>query len=93
MFNKGLIMNFNQADFPFEELDRFDSQREAINAGNDTNQIWSVVIDDDTNSYCYGPSHHYVNLLYYIVTKERHDDDTYYEEAGIEMESDREVTQ
>ena len=39
-------MNFNQADFPFEELDRFDSQREAINAGNDTNQIWSVVIDD-----------------------------------------------
>tara|TARA_R110000803_G_scaffold48753_1_gene101328 strand:+ start:667 stop:942 length:276 start_codon:yes stop_codon:yes gene_type:complete len=76
-------MNFYQADFPFEEVDRFDSQREAINAGNDTNQIWSVVIDDDTNSYCYGPSHHYVNLLYYIVTKERHNDNTYYEEEGI----------
>jgi len=76
-------MNFNQSDFPFEEINRFDSKIEAMEAGYSSKQIWSVVIDDDTNSYCYGPSHHYVNLLYYIVTKERHDDDTYYEEAGI----------
>jgi hypothetical protein len=76
-------MNFSQCDFPFEELARFETKAEVRASGFNSNQIWSVVIDDDTNSYCYGPSHHYVNLLYYIATSEQHDEETYYEEEGI----------
>jgi hypothetical protein len=53
---------------------------EAKEAGYDDNQIWSVTVHDDW--FCYGPPHHYVNHVGHIATKERHDNDTYYEEEG-----------
>ncbi len=72
--------------FPFDEIraepngDYFDSVADAMAAGFDLDQVWSVV-HGDGDSYCYGPSHHYVNLLGYVATTERHDGDTYYIEV------------
>ena len=72
--------------FPFDEIrakphgDYFDSVSDAMEAGFDLDQIWSVVHGDD-NSYCYGPHLHYVNLLGYVCTNERHDGNTYYIEV------------
>ena len=48
------------------------------------NHIWSVVEGDGADgveSLSYGPSHHYVNLLGYIITREAHDGETYYHET------------
>ena len=75
-----------QADFPCEEIARFDSQSEALAAGVKESNLWSVVEDygnggEKTVTFIYGPSHHYVNLLYVIQTKEVHDGKTYYEET------------
>ncbi len=81
----------NQEEFPFEEIraehgDLFTTIEAAKEAGFDDNQIWSVVDadSDDPNVHSiwvYGPPRHYVNLLGYVCTRERHDDDTYYEEV------------
>lgn len=81
----------SQEDFPFEEIrnkygDLFSTINAAREAGFDENQIWSVVDadSDDPNVHsiwCYGPPHHFVNLLGYVCTRERHDNDTYYEEV------------
>lgn len=71
-------------EFPYEEIrmpsgDFWPSVAAAQQAGYSLNQIWSVTECDDV--ICYGPSHHYVNLLGYTVTEEEHDGDTYFEEA------------
>ena len=76
-------IRFFQQDFPFNEIrhetgNYFRSVEEAMKAGYQKSQIWSVAIADD--SYTYGPSHHYVNVMGYIATNEHHDSNTYYEE-------------
>lgn len=72
-------------DFPFDEVrddvigglgDYFKSIKDAQSAGFDLSQIWSVIETDGV--YSYGPSHHFVNLLGYVCTKEKHDGATYY---------------
>ena len=72
-------------DFPFEEIrngyfggngDLFDTVKDAMDAGFELNQIWSVTEADDVITY--GPSHHYINRLGYVCTNERHDSNTYY---------------
>lgn len=70
--------------FPFQEIrqetgDLFPTLQEAKAAGYDEDQIWSVTEGDD-DVWCYGPPQHYVNLLGFVCTKERHDGQTYYEE-------------
>jgi hypothetical protein len=70
-----------EEDFPFDEIrtesgDYFDSIDQVRAAGYADNQIWSVTEHD--NTWCYGPSHHWVNLIGYIATKETHDGNTYY---------------
>lgn len=80
-------MTTYQQDFPFEEIRKadgnyFDSWAEAKAAGWDDDQIWSIVEGDgDEETWVYGPPHHYVNVLGFIATNERHDGDTYYEET------------
>lgn len=79
-------MKLTKGDFPFEEIrtesgDYFASVADAL-AHPDCkgiNNIWSVVESEGT--YCFGPAHHWVNLIGYVVTKEGHDGETYYEEA------------
>lgn len=78
-------------DFPFEEIkqpngDYFDTVAEAQAAGFDLDQIWSVVETD--NVFTYGPSHHVINLIGYIATKEKHDGNTYYTEDESEFFED-----
>lgn len=74
-------------EFPFEEIrdesgDYFRTINDAIIAGYDEDQIWSVVEVD--GAYSYGPTHHFVNLVGYVATTERHDGDTYYHEEPAE---------
>jgi len=77
--SKGKIM-----DFPYEIIQRFDTIREAENAGFLPDQTWSVVETD--NCFTYGPPHHLVNLLYYVTTKETHDHNTYFDEEWEEQQ-------
>jgi len=78
-----------EIEFPFTELktptgDYYDNRIEMERAGFVESQMWSVTDadDDDGSEYlCYGPVHHYVNLLGYIATAEHHDGDTYYIEC------------
>ena len=78
-----------EQEFPFTELktptgDYYDNRIEMERAGFVESQMWSVTDadDDDGSEYlCYGPVHHYVNLLGYIATAEHHDGDTYYIEC------------
>jgi len=78
-----------EIEFPFTELktptgDYYDNRIEMERAGFVESQMWSVTDadDDDGSEYlCYGPVHHYVNLIGYIATAERHDGDTYYIEC------------
>ena len=66
--------------FPFEEINRYDTLSEAIMAGAKEDHLWSVVEGDTGDTYHYGPPRHYINLLYIVETKEKHDGDTYYDE-------------
>lgn len=72
----------HQSDFPFERIneDYFFYAKDALKAGYKDSQIWSVAEGDDS-IFTYGPSHHYINVIGYIVTEETHDGDTYYEES------------
>ena len=71
-------------EFPFDEIkDKHGDYFRTIDlaktlTGYDESHIWSVTESDGT--WCYGPSHHYVNLIGYVVTHEAHDGNTYYEE-------------
>ena len=82
-------MSHQQTPFPYHEIrddvvggngDYFESQDAARSAGYDDDQIWSVThgVED---TYSYGPPWHYVNLVGFIATEERHDNNTYYEET------------
>jgi len=76
------------ADFPYlitrkPDGNYFDSWKEAKDAGYDDDQIWSVIEGEDDDGslwFTYGPPHHYVNHIGHVVTKERHDHNTYYHE-------------
>jgi len=78
-----------EIEFPFTELktptgDYYDNRTQMERAGFVESQMWSVTDadDDDGSEYlCYGPVHHYVNLIGYIATAEHHDGDTYYIEC------------
>ena len=74
--------NLIKAEFPFDEYketfgDYFDSKYDVMRAGWDEDQVWSVVVEDEY--VCYGPADHWINVLGYVATKERHDGNTYYE--------------
>lgn len=82
-------MIYENTDFPFDEIkdnggDYFNTIDAAIkHTGLTVNNVWSVVSDDHMEKdnwmvYIYGPSHHYCNILGYVVTKESHDNETYY---------------
>lgn len=74
----------HEQDFPFEEHrqdsgDYFDSINDAMLKGFLQDQIWSVVESGNgDHCYIYGPPRHWVNLIGYVATKEKHDDNTYY---------------
>jgi hypothetical protein len=77
----------HEQDFPFEEHreaesgDFFSCIDDAISSGFQKNQIWSVVESGNgDHCYIYGPPRHWVNLIGYVATKEKHDDNTYYVE-------------
>lgn len=85
-----------------ESGDGFQTFKEAKDAGFDDDQIWSVVTGDDGHwtkekdgtylewqCFTYGPANHFVNVLYYIATNERHDGQTYYED-WFDIERDAE---
>jgi len=78
----------SEQEFPYEEIrkepdgDFFDSIEEAKALGFAESQIWSVTECD--NSFAYGPSHHWVNLLGYVATVEHHDGKTYFIEEPLE---------
>lgn len=76
----------SEQEFPYEEIrkdsgDFFDSIAEAKAAGFEESQIWSVTECEDT--FTYGPSRHWVNLLGYVATVEHHDDNTYFVEEPL----------
>ena len=88
-------MTYHEEDLPFEEIrresgDYFDNLEQAIKeTGKMACHVWSVTEGEDDNNnqwYCYGPPHHYVNLIGLVVTNERHDFDTYYE-TMIELDN------
>ena len=80
-------MQVFKEDFPFDEVrdpdgNYFDSIEDAKkHTGLSEEHIWSVVEFDEGDGLSYGPSHHYVNLIGYTVTEEKHDGETYYEYA------------
>ena len=84
-----------EADFPYKEIrkgsgDMFSTAEEAMKCtGYDESHIWSIG-DCDGEGWAggerygfamYGPSCHYINILGFIATKERHDGDTYFTEC------------
>ncbi len=82
-------MIYENTDFPFDEIrdsngDYFETIDQAMKqTGLTVDNVWSVVSDDHMEKdnwmvYIYGPSHHYCNILGYVVTKEPHDSETYY---------------
>jgi hypothetical protein len=86
--------NTIESEFPYEEIRRpdgnyFQSWKEAKDAGWDDDQIWSVVSaegDDGSEWIIIGPPHHFCNHLGHLATKERHDNNTYYEECWLTAE-------
>lgn len=76
-------------EFPFQELrmpngDYYDNQVQMQNAGFIQAQMWSIVEatgEDNSEWYVYGPADHYVNLVGYVATAEKHDGKTYYNEC------------
>lgn len=92
-------MKTYQEDFPFEEVrkesgDYFDNVQELLDLGYTKEQIWTVTEadgDDGAEYIIYGPSHHYVNLIGLIATKEKHDGETYYEYCWRTAEEAKEL--
>jgi NAD(P)H-flavin reductase len=80
-----------EQDFPFLEYrqdsgDYFTSINDAMLKGFLQDQIWSVVESGESDHcYIYGPPHHWVNLIGYVATKEKHDDNTYYIEHWSDL--------
>ena len=83
-----------EEDFPFDEIkkesgDFFSSIKEMEDLGFTENQMWSVVCTDfsEGSTFTYGPRGHWINLIGYVATNEKHDGDTYYEEFS-ELDED-----
>lgn len=80
-------MKVFKGEFPFDEIkdangNYFETINEAKKATRlNEDHIWSVIEFDEGDGVSIGPSHHYVNLIGYIVTEEAHDGETYYEET------------
>jgi hypothetical protein len=83
-------------DFPYEEIrddivggngDLFSSVTEALTAGFDIAQVWSVTEEEDVITH--GPPHHWINLLGYVCTEEHHDQNTYYQYDYSEQGEDQ----
>lgn len=78
-------ISFYMDDFPYREIrdargDLFETVHLAMKAtGLNMDHVWSVA--DAEGSTCFGPPHHYVNVLGFIATAEPHDHATYYEES------------
>lgn len=98
-FTNIMINEEEQKSFPFDEIrdengDYFRTVGQAKAAGFSERQIWSVTIDDELDedtgqertTFCFGPHHHYVNLLGYVASKEPRmsEDEYYYETATVE---------
>ncbi len=68
--------------FPYDVIggEQWSSVCDALKEGYEIDQIWSVV-NDGGNVFTYGPPHHYVNVLHFVVTAERHDHETYFDDA------------
>ena len=83
------MSTIHNQEFPFTELrmhtgDYYDNKTQMEHAGFVESQMWSITDADEEDGseyYCYGPVHHYVNLIGYIATAEHHDGDTYYIEC------------
>lgn len=89
---------FITGEFPFQTID-FDNGEiywptasAAIAAGYSPSQVWSVACSDHDagSTFTYGPSHHTINVIGFVVTEEQHDGDTYYEE-DCEIDSEEEL--
>ena len=82
-------MATHESDFPYAEVrdsagDYWPTIDACLAAGYERSQVWSVTVadcDDDSTVWCYGPAHHYVDLIGYVVTAEHHDGETYYVET------------
>lgn len=76
----------DNTEFPFEELrddegDFFQKVSLAMERWDvDEAHVWSILETNDPEVWVYAPPHHFINVIGYIVTKETHDHDTYYEE-------------
>jgi len=78
-------MEVYNEEFPFNELknqhgDYYGTISEAVLDGFNLNQIWSVT-EGDEQTYIYGPHNHFVNLIGYVCTLEKHNMNTYYVET------------
>ena len=72
---------YHKESFPFEEVARFDTRGDALAAGVAESHLWSVAEDGDgSDCWVFGPSHHHVNVIYFVQTEEAHDGNTYYED-------------
>ena len=90
-FKRVKEMFYEKTDFPYEEIraadgDYFQTVDEALEVAEDEYNVWSVIDDEvEVNGkrfvvLTYGPSHHYVNVIGFVVTKEAHNGNTYFEE-------------
>ena len=84
-------MSEHFCDFPFVEYrkggidgDFFASVEEAFDEGWSEDQIWSIV-ECGEDEWTYGPPHHYINLIGYVATHERHDGETYYHSSVMAL--------
>lgn len=73
------MAGFFEQEFPYIIVGDYGTAKEAEAAGWSINQIWSVAHCGTVTSY--GPAHHTLGIEKYVVTNERHDGDTYYEEG------------
>lgn len=76
-------------EFPYDEIraesgDYFDSVAQANAAGHSTDRVWSVICE--SNWMTYSGTHHYVNRIGFVATKELNDGCDYTEFAGPEHE-------
>ena len=86
-----------EEEFPFETIVTDDGEYMFTNiddakkqTGYDESHIWSVT--ECENTWTYGASHHYINLIGYVVTHEAHDDNTYYEDK-MEWRDEQELAE
>ena len=70
-------MNCYYAPFPFKEK-TFENVSEAIEAGYQHNQVWSVCTSLCGEFIVYGSATHNAGLLRYVATDESHDQRTYF---------------